>query len=315
MNADEPWLSIVIPVRNEAANLWFTLHGLAFQGLSGVEIVVADNGGVGSKDVEQVTRRFGPPARYVLADATASVNHPRNAGAAAARGSWLLFLDAHVLLSPAALALLRQRIDQGAYPDRALVHLPLLREDRHVAFGHYRLTLEEDFWGRWGPFVRQTEVPYRIAATGNYALLTRKVDFDAVRGFNPGFVGYGGDEVYFQLKYWRLGGAVWLEPLVRAAHYGGPRGYIQRPAEVLRNIALGARVVVGPELVPRFGDALLSTYAASAADGERATLARALAAGVTAAEESGEAAWLEGTAALSFDEVRKRWREEGVPID
>ncbi|WP_437681999.1 glycosyltransferase family 2 protein [Sorangium sp. So ce131] len=309
----DPWLTIVIPIRNEASNLWFTLNGLDFQGLDGVEIIVADNGGIGSKDIEAVTKGFGAPARYLLADETASVNHPRNAGVAAARGRWILILDAHVLLSPGTIALLRRRAEEeGAYPPLSLVHIPLRNTGRTHVLGHYKLTLEDDFWGKWGPVVRETDRPYRISASGNYALFTRRHDFAAVRGFNPRFVGYAGDEVYFQLKYWRLGGSVWLEPLVCAAHYSGPRAYRVRQDEVDRNLGLAGRVVVGPEFLPRFGPKLAAHAVAKGRDPE--LLARALAEGVAAAEQSGEPAWLEGAAVYSFDDVIALWRREDVPV-
>ncbi|WP_437996011.1 sulfotransferase [Sorangium sp. So ce185] len=305
------WLTIVIPVRNEASNLWFTLQGLGFQDLDGVEIVVANNGGEQLADVEKVTKRFGAPARHILADAVASVNFPRSAGAAAAEGEWLLFLDAHVLLSPGALTCLRDRVREGLYPPLSLVHIPLLHESRTGAMGHYRLTLEEDFWGKWGPPVRETDFPYRIAATGNYAMLTRRQDFEAARGFNPRFAGYGGDEIYIQLKYWRLGGEVLLEPLVRGAHYSGPRGYRNNGDEIVRNIGLAGRVVVGPDFLQRF-EAKISPHWARYTGPKG--FSAALREGVRAAEESGEAAWLEEMAKLSFDEVLDLWRREGVPV-
>jgi hypothetical protein len=307
----DPWLTIVIAVRNEASNLWFTLQGLGFQDLDGVEIVVANNGGAQQAEVESVTKGFGAPARHILADSVASVNFPRSAGAEAAGGEWLLFLDAHVLLSPGAIGSLRDRAREGLYPPLSLVHIPLLRNNRTGAMGHYRLTLEQDFWGKWGPPVRETDLPYRIAATGNYAMLTRRQDFEAARGFNPRFAGYGGDEIYIQLKYWRLGGEVLLEPLVRGAHYSGPRSYQSTVVEVVRNIGLAGRVVVGPDFLQRF-EAKISPHWAKYTGPEG--VSAALRAGVRAAEESGEAAWLGETAKLSFDEVLDLWRREGVPV-
>jgi len=44
-----------------------------------------------------------------------------------------------------------------------------------VIWGSYRLTLENNFWGHWHYPVRDdAQLPYPIAATGNWAFLTHQ---------------------------------------------------------------------------------------------------------------------------------------------
>lgn len=94
-------ISIVIPAYNEAENLPATLDGLgkALAGLTDpAEIIVVDNNS--SDATAEVAERLG--ARVVF-EPVNQIARARNAGARAACGDHLIFLDADTLLPPALL--------------------------------------------------------------------------------------------------------------------------------------------------------------------------------------------------------------------
>jgi hypothetical protein len=72
---------------------------------------------------------------------------------------------------------------------------------------------------------------------------------EAVRGYNPNFLGYAGGEVYLELKYWLLGGHVVLlqeengqEP-VAGVHWSARRRYQVTGGEWIHDILLAVSVV------------------------------------------------------------------------
>ncbi|MBU1029494.1 glycosyltransferase [Patescibacteria group bacterium] len=84
-------LSIIIPTYNEEKYLPFLLRSITAQSFEDYEIIVADNQ---SKDCTQ--RQADAAGARIVAGGLPAAG--RNAGAAAARGDLLLFLDADVIL-------------------------------------------------------------------------------------------------------------------------------------------------------------------------------------------------------------------------
>jgi glycosyltransferase involved in cell wall biosynthesis len=302
-------LSIVIPVRGKANELWFTLQGLLHAGFRDrVEILVVDNDP--SQEVRDVCEYFARPMlRYIEAGEIKGVNYPRSVGANAARGEWLMMLDSHVLLEPGSYDRILERIEAGLYPPRSLVHCGVSFGSPEV-WGSYRLTLESNFWGTWHHLVRNdTQLPYPIAATGNWAFITRLKDWQFCGGFNEAFRGYGGDEIYLQLKYWRAGGQVLLDPLLRGSHWSGPRSYSVASTEMIMNSAIAGRVVVGSDFSSRFKASLAASYHHRGVD---LGLADELVAhGIALAEGSSELSAVEQWP-LSFDNVLLYWQENTI---
>jgi glycosyltransferase involved in cell wall biosynthesis len=311
-------LSIIIPCRGEANLLWFTLQSLAFDDLDDVEIIVVDNGP--SDEVMRVCLEFGHPVRYVADVAVQSPYYPRNVGASVAKGEWLLFLDAHVLLNPGAIDTIKSRICPGAvldgacYPPLSMVHFPVGFRNQKTWYGHYKLTLAKNFWGEWGPTSKGVLTgrsgTYPIGASGIWAFLTRKADWEAVGGFNPNFTGYGGGEVYLQLKYWRMGGQVLLDPAIWGVHWSAPRTYAANWRDRIRNVGIGGTAVVGPSFWKRFEDGLVAHYVSKGVvDAEARTWLRE---GTNLGLE--EADWLAEQAKFSYDEVLELWKREHVAV-
>lgn len=99
-------VSVVLPAKNGAATIGEQLEALADQGFTDDwEVIVVDNG---SQDgTVQVAERFAgriPCLRVVTAAERAGVCYARNAGARAARGDVLLFVDQDDRVAPGWLA-------------------------------------------------------------------------------------------------------------------------------------------------------------------------------------------------------------------
>lgn len=147
-----PYLSIIIPVRNDAAALGRTLDEL--EGLCeahAVEVIVAacgDRPGT-ERAVAGRTRILWPRActRAAL----------MNAGAAAARGHVLLFLHADSFLPVGAVVLIREALSDPRVAGGAFEHCfaePVWRLKAITGLNRIRYRLTRNYYGDQGIFVR-----------------------------------------------------------------------------------------------------------------------------------------------------------------
>ena len=99
-------LSVVIPAHQAAGVLPAQLDALLRQDPgAGWEIVVVDNGSTdGTAALAERYAAVHPRVRLVTADAASNASYARNAGARAARGDWLAFLDADDVVAPGWVA-------------------------------------------------------------------------------------------------------------------------------------------------------------------------------------------------------------------
>jgi rSAM/selenodomain-associated transferase 2/rSAM/selenodomain-associated transferase 1 len=152
-------LSVVIPVKNEARTLPVTVPPLL---QAGCEVLVADGGS--DDDTAQVARELGcrvVPTRPVR-------GRQLNAGAALARGEWLLFLHADTRLPSTFREDIPATLAQGAIA------------------GAFRLQIDSAGWGlrgvAWGANQRSRwlQWPY-----GDQGLFLRTESFHRLGGFRP----------------------------------------------------------------------------------------------------------------------------------
>src|SRR5665213_837637 len=93
MAKDSPVLSVVIPAYNEATYIDRLLEDLTKQSYKDFEVIVSD---AQSKDgTNKVVQSFAKKLNVILVESPPKgPGAGRNRGARAARGNWLLFLDA-----------------------------------------------------------------------------------------------------------------------------------------------------------------------------------------------------------------------------
>jgi rSAM/selenodomain-associated transferase 2 len=150
--SEAPYISVVIPARNDAAALRRTLDYLgALPGMGGVEVIVAAAGERPATEaaVAGRARLLWPP------DSTRAVL--MNAGAGAARGAVLFFLHADSFPPRQAFSLIAQALADphvvgGAFEHRFTESTWSLRAISWINRQRYRLT--SNYYGDQGIFVR-----------------------------------------------------------------------------------------------------------------------------------------------------------------
>jgi glycosyltransferase involved in cell wall biosynthesis len=105
-----PRFSVIIPAFNAAATLARAIESVRAQSWPVHEIIVVDDGSTDA--TADIARRFGDEVRLIR-QPNSGVSVARNAGAAAATGDWLAFLDA----------------DDWYAPDRIGLHASWIAED------------------------------------------------------------------------------------------------------------------------------------------------------------------------------------------
>jgi len=163
-----PWLSIVIPARNDAAALARTLdHLVRLPGMDGAEVIVAAAG-----DVEDTTVAVATRARLLWPGGSTRAQL-MNAGAAAAGGDVILFLHADSFPPGHALPLIRHALRDpravgGAFEHAFAEPVWSLRAINTINRVRYRLT--RNYYGDQGIFVR-TAVFRRLGGYPDLALM------------------------------------------------------------------------------------------------------------------------------------------------
>jgi len=185
-------VSVIVPLHGDLA--YAERAARAFEGLelgAGDELIIADNTGAGV-----AAGAFGGRATVVDASGQRSSYFARNAGAAAAQGGWLLFVDADCVPVPDLI----DRYFAAPVGDRAGA----------VAGGIIGVTDQDSLLARYARdrnFLDQAEGMHGsagvAAATGN--LLIRRAAFDELGGFATGIRSAG--DVDF---CWRMRERGWL---------------------------------------------------------------------------------------------------------
>ncbi len=109
-----PRFSVIIPAFNAVATLARAIESVCAQSWPVHEIIVVDDGSTDA--TAEVARQFGDAVRLIRQE-NSGVSVARNAGAAAATGNWLAFLDADDWYSPDRIRLHAEWIAEDATLD------------------------------------------------------------------------------------------------------------------------------------------------------------------------------------------------------
>lgn len=164
--------SIIIPTLNEEKFLPKLLTSLVSQTRKNFEVIVADGA---SHDTTLAAAQSFKKTLPKLT--TLSVEHPniskqRNAGAAVARGSWLIFIDADSILLPYAL----ERVSAFIRETKPKLFTSWFRSDTEVP-SDALITLLFDM------VIESSLLLHRSTTQGTFMAVEKKA-FQSIRGFN-----------------------------------------------------------------------------------------------------------------------------------
>jgi glycosyltransferase involved in cell wall biosynthesis len=233
ISAAGPKYSFVVPVRNGEKTLAETLHSLLEQTSPDFEILVVDN--ASTDGTRAVARRFHG-VRYVYCGKPGR-SRARNRGAARARGEYLAFVDADVILDPDWLANVDRELARIPFDAIATRIEPIA--SRSSALDHYR-----HFFGHWksqGTFlsVRSRRGAHPLINTAACAIA--KSAFLRVGGFDESLRRHEDLELSLRLfaRGFLLGGTAAARAAVRfeteaAGPFSRELAYLRRAYDVRR---------------------------------------------------------------------------------
>lgn len=201
-------VSFVLPAWNEERDLERCLQSIDLQvlptGVQVVEVIVVDN--QSTDQTPSIARNHG--AR-VISVPPGRVSRARNAGAHAAVGEFIAFVDADCELAPDWL-------------QRCISHLD--NRDVVAAGGALRQPSSESGWVERSLFLLgQSTAPHRpspVRWLATFNLLVRKSAFDQVGGFDESLVSCEDSELSYRLT--EIGQMIY-DPDAKSAHHGESR--------------------------------------------------------------------------------------------
>jgi GT2 family glycosyltransferase len=225
-----PIVSVVIPTHNRHDKLAETLAPLRHQSLSAddYEIIVVDDGS--TPPVELPVRGDGPMLRLIRRGG-GERSAARNAGADAARGELLVFLDDDITVGPDFLTA-HYRAHQEWPGALAVGSIRLPEETARTPFGRFRQRLEDEVIpGQRGPVSMNN-----FCAAANMSIARRR--FMELGGFDTGIA--SSEDQDLALRHTGSGGRIVFIPEARVVHRDGALD----PAAYCRRAEWGAKMMI-----------------------------------------------------------------------
>jgi len=178
-SSDLPLVSVIIPARNEEANLAQCLESLVSQTDLTFEIIVVDD--ASTDHTRQIAQTF-PQVNVVdappLPPGWTGKNNALVAGAKTARGKWLLFTDADTFHHPGSLA---RSLSEAERNSAALLSYSPEQEVRGFLENAVMPVIFAELACTYRPSEICNPASRAAAANGQYLLITRQA-YDAVGG-------------------------------------------------------------------------------------------------------------------------------------
>lgn len=197
-------VSVVIPVYRDAARARAAACALFEQEMPPevvLEVILVDDGS--ADGTAEALRSLEPTVRVLALPQNQGRSGARNAGAAAARGSIVLFMDCDCL--PADRHFL-------------LAHISALESGAVASCGHVT-GIGPGFWNRFQDDAsdrrrRQHEAGIEYAGSSQN-LAVRRTDFEAINGFDTGYRRYGFEDRDLLIRLGQRGSIAWTVATVR----------------------------------------------------------------------------------------------------
>jgi O-antigen biosynthesis protein len=214
MPAPEASFAVVVCTRNRSSSLARTLDAVLDQAPQCFPVVVVDQSD--EPDAALEARAARQPRLRVIRDDGRGLSRARNVAWRGTREGWLVFVDDDCLVEPGWAAALRQEL--RAHPEAEMVtgHVGarggLAGEDLHVTV----FPVESAGWRR-GRWTRPGALGFGVCFAVRRRAIDRLGGWDERLG--PGVPDFpAADDMDFNYRLLRAGGAAWLTPAARAEH-------------------------------------------------------------------------------------------------
>ncbi len=204
--------SIIIPCKNEGPNVKMTVDSiLEASSCDDPEIIAIDDGSndgccnfLKKDDYSRVRLITSPGVGAARA---------RNLGAAASRGEYLVFCDAHITVPEGWLDCLLENFDDNDVDGVS----PAIGSLENPSAAGYGQTWNERLEVTWLPPPPDFKVAAAPLLPGG-CLAVRSAAFFQVGGFDGGFIVWGHEDVELSLKLWLFGCKLYVMPSVKILH-------------------------------------------------------------------------------------------------
>ncbi len=149
----QPEVTVIVPARNEIASIDRCLDSILAQRGCELEVVVVDNGSTDGTAARLDERAADDPRLRVLRNPQPSIPASLNMAVAAARGRWLVRVDAHSTIPPGYVARAVSRLAEGRWAGvggrkTAVAHTPTGRAVATVLNSRLAVGGSVYHWGR-----------------------------------------------------------------------------------------------------------------------------------------------------------------------
>lgn len=209
-NTNYPFVSLVIPVKNEGCHIKNTIESaLWVKTAYPFEIIVVDD--ASTDNCCDFIPDLGKSQVKLITTKGIGAAGARNLGARHARGAYLIFCDAHLFFEDhwidGLIAPIQKGVADGTTPGIANAHFPI-----SPGFGQ---SLNEALEVKW-LFHKETLFPTPILPGGCFAI--SKQVFTDIGGFDSEFRVWGYEDVEFSIKMWLFGYSCYVQPVVKILH-------------------------------------------------------------------------------------------------
>lgn len=270
-------VSVVIAHRGPVIGLWSTLESckldLDASGLSYEFIVVANGEEKLSEDLALQKYWLGKSGHlgdFIHVAENMSPPSARHLGAQSARGNFLFFFDNHCLVHPGYF---KRAVESMTNHNIDVLHSTTRFWMGENSWYEYHMNFARNFWvDRNYTEPLKAESPYPIGVAGHGGFAVRADFWKHVDGYWQGFEGYAGEEPYFDLKAWLMGGTVWIDPHVVHVHWSGRRDYNRHYTDdYFRNLLMAAHIIGGEKYLYSVYDSFVGSTRLMNRDGKPIT--------------------------------------------
>lgn len=212
MSAEQtPLVSIIIPVKNEGDNVRSTITSLFNTRTNySYEVIVVDDASTDNCCYFLQHQMKTPQIKLITTEGIGAAA-ARNLGVDHARGTYLVFCDAHLTFEnfwiDRMLELILSKKADGVAPGIAS-----MTEPHKIGYGQ---KLDQKLGVVWNPNPHR---PSPVAILPGGCFIVSKEVFTKIGGFDRGFRVWGFEDIEFSIKMWLFGYTCFVQPSVKILH-------------------------------------------------------------------------------------------------